>query len=317
MDDTEAREIPRAGDALELGWRVADLYALVGNIAEPAPDTLLPAQRELAAADQLELQLRTAAGYARRLGFVSEAEILNRLVPDAHDAPTSPDASERFRNKIRSLHVELIKALWNRDETLGKAYELGTGLSDTYSRILNAYRDRSQDLRADWETAFGHERVDNLLNLLDDLQPHLNPGGVAVVRNHLRIWMELVKVRLSAGGLPDMRNVRTWFRRQTLTWRRLLAADTELERLLPAYAQLDLMPEFRRRLHRQYRRYVLPALIVVLVAVGIVSLFDVENVFGPEVGALIVGVVGIVAARVALPEDVRARYHNLVRAKRS
>jgi hypothetical protein len=56
------------GAAIALGWRVAELYSLVDDPGKCSEDTLLPAHGSLAPADQLELQLGTAAGFARRAG---------------------------------------------------------------------------------------------------------------------------------------------------------------------------------------------------------------------------------------------------------
>ena len=66
--------------ALLLGWRVAELYALVDDTGAPASDTLLPAHGSLEPADQLELQLRAAAGVAARAGVTSKGASLEELV---------------------------------------------------------------------------------------------------------------------------------------------------------------------------------------------------------------------------------------------
>src|SRR5436190_13513683 len=72
--------------ALQLGWRVAELYARVDDTGEPSCDTLLPAHQSLEPADQLELQLRAAAGDARRAGVGSGCASLEELVPCARRA---------------------------------------------------------------------------------------------------------------------------------------------------------------------------------------------------------------------------------------
>jgi len=55
--------------AFQLGWRIAELYAQVTDPGEPSGDTLLPGHQSLEPEDQLELQLRAAAGAARRAGI--------------------------------------------------------------------------------------------------------------------------------------------------------------------------------------------------------------------------------------------------------
>jgi hypothetical protein len=83
--------------AVQLGWRVAELYSLADDVGDPSDDDLLPSHASLAEADQLELQLHAAAGDARRAGVTSEAgsleeENLRRL---AREAPTSDEARQR------------------------------------------------------------------------------------------------------------------------------------------------------------------------------------------------------------------------------
>src|SRR3954449_7745657 len=77
--------------ALLLGWRVAELYALVDDTGAPAGDTLLPAHGSLEPADQLELQLRAAAGVAVRAGVTSQGAPPEELGRHARGAaPRAP-----------------------------------------------------------------------------------------------------------------------------------------------------------------------------------------------------------------------------------
>ena len=52
--------------ALNLGWRIAHLYALTDDFDAPLEDTLLPLHHSLACDDQPELQVLAAASDARR-----------------------------------------------------------------------------------------------------------------------------------------------------------------------------------------------------------------------------------------------------------
>src|SRR5215210_9372819 len=112
---TTAPDAPLAA-ALLLGWRVAELYALVDDTGAPSSDTLLPAHGSLEPADQLELQLRAACGDARRAGVTSKGAALDALVDLARAAPASPAAAEAFRAQLRSCHIEVQKDLWALDE---------------------------------------------------------------------------------------------------------------------------------------------------------------------------------------------------------
>jgi hypothetical protein len=84
---------------------------------------------------------------------------------------------------------------------------------------------------------------------------------------------------------------------------------------LDAFARVDLMREVRRLVWRQYRRWFGPAVVLVFIAAGAVSAFGSwydANVLSSGLGALIVGIIGVVAGRLSAPEGVRARYYDLI-----
>lgn len=253
-----ARE-PRLTAAVQLGWRIAELYAQVNDTGEPCDDTLLPAHGSLEPEDQLELQLRAAAGDARRAGIVAQRRSLDQLLSQAREAPNSPEAAEAFRRDVRCCHIGLQKELWAQDEAAGRAYELGNGMSDTYSRISRAYRERDEEPATAWRRVFARERIKRLQRLLDDLQSRLDSGGVAVVRNHLDAWRDEVPKRIrAAGGPPTEESVRQGLRRQTVAWRQLIAGDKEPEAYLDSEARAEVRGEMRRLVWSRYRRWVLP-----------------------------------------------------------
>jgi hypothetical protein len=243
--------------ALLLGWRVAELYALVDDTGEPAGDTLLPAHGSLEPADQLELQLCAAAGDARRAGVTAKAAALDDLISSARAAAGSAAAGEVFRAKLRRRHIELQKDLWARDEALGKAYELGNGLSDTYGRVCRAYRCAGEDTLAAWASVFAPDRIERLKKLLDDLQSRLNTAGVAVVRTQLEKWQAGVDDRLTADTLPDEETVREGLRRQTVCWRQLLTGDKAPEAYLDRKARAALHDDLRKLLWHRFRGWAL------------------------------------------------------------
>ena len=257
---TRVRQEPPLTAALQLGWRVAELYALVNDPGKSSGDTLLPGHASLGPEDQLQLQLRAAAGDASRAGIESKGDELERLLPDARKAPSSADAAEEFRAKIRECHVEISKDLWARDEAAGTAYELGNGMSDTYSLVCIAYRARNKDLTKTWGDVFRPDRIERLKKLLDDLQSRLNPRGVAVVRRHLDTWREKVPARIrESGGPPPFEKVSGGLRRQTIIWRQLLAGDKEPVAYLNGDARAELHGDVRRLVWRGCRPWILPA----------------------------------------------------------
>jgi hypothetical protein len=254
MASSSAPEGPLAAAVL-LGWRVAELYALVDDTGAPASDTLLPAHQSLEPADQLELQLRAACGDARRAGVTSEGADLDALVGLARAAPGSRAAADAFRARLRSCHIEVQKDLWALDEAAGKAYELGNGLSDTYGRVCRAYRREGEEPSETWAQVFLPARIERLKKLLDDLQSRLNASGVVVVRAQLDAWCAGVQARLAPGEAPPEQAVRDGVRRQTVIWRQLLAGDKAPEAYLDRHAHAGLRDDLRRLIWRRYRRW--------------------------------------------------------------
>ena len=290
--------------AVLLGWRVAELYALVDDTGTPASDTLLPAHQSLEPADQLELHLRAACGDARRAGVTSEHASLEDLVLLARAAPGSNAAAEAFRAQLRACHIEVQKDLWALDESAGKAYELGNGLSDTYGRVCRAYRRDGEEPATTWREVFLPARIERLKKLLDDLQSRLNASGVAVVRAQLDAWCAGVEARLVPGVAPAEQRVRDGVRQQTVIWRQLLAGDKEPEAYLDRHARAALRDDLRRLIWRRYRRcaIALGAALFAL-ALALPGLIDLYKHGGTQLVSGLVavtGAVGITKASVLL-----------------
>ena len=131
-----------------------------------------------------------------------EGRVAEDLVSSARAAADSAPGAEVFRSRLRRRHIEVQKDLWARDEALGKAYELGNGLSDTYGRVCRSYRLDAEDVLETWKDVFLPDRIERLKKLLDDLQSRLNAAGVAVVRAQLDAWCAGVGARLGDGARP-------------------------------------------------------------------------------------------------------------------
>ena len=254
--------------AVALGWRVAELYSLVDDPGESSQDTLLPTHGSLAPADQLELQLRAAAGDAKRAGVTSERASLMAWVDFARLAADNDQLNEEFRSKLRCCHIEINKDLWARSEALGTAYELGNGLSDTYGRICRSYRDQGSSPVLAWRDVFNKGRIERLKKLLDDLQSRLDVTAVAVVREQLDTWCAEVEARLGSTA-PDSGDVRAGLRRQTVIWRQLVAGDKQPEAYLGAGERARIKDTMRTLVWQRYRAW-LPVLAVVLTALVVV-----------------------------------------------
>jgi hypothetical protein len=244
--------------AVALGWRVAELYSLVDDGHDCSPDTLLPAHSGLARADQLELQLRAAAGDAKRAGVTSKPASLAALVDVARESAGDDDLGEVFREQLRACHVEINKDLWSISEALGKAYELGNGLSDTYGLVCRAYRDTQADRVEVWKRVFDEGRVERLKKLLDDLQSRLDATAVTVVREQLDTWRAEVLKRLEAKDVPTLADVRMGLRRQTVIWRQLVAGDKLPEAYLGDEERARVRDTLRALAWKRYRLWLPP-----------------------------------------------------------
>jgi hypothetical protein len=251
--------------AITLGWRVAKLYSLVDDTGECSRDTLLPAHGSLPAADQLELQLRAAAGDAARAGVTSEPASLLALADIAREAAGDESLRETFRARLRACHIEINKDLWSVGEALGKGYELGNGLSDTYGLVCRAYRDPGADPAEAWTHVFDEGRIERLKKLLDDLQSRLDPTAVTVVREQLDTWRGEVPRRLAAKDLPELEDVRLGLRRQTAIWRQLIVGNKVPEAYLGDEERARVRERLRSLAWQRYRIWV-PPLVLALTA---------------------------------------------------
>lgn len=132
--------------AIDLGWRMAELYGLrATELPTDASEDLLPARSRLPAGERLQLELLAAAGDAKRVGAPIAEERLAELLKMAEKAGSAPSSDEEdFRTQLAAWHVELEKTLWAEREARGKAYELGNALSDTWNRVVRGLRPSAQ-----------------------------------------------------------------------------------------------------------------------------------------------------------------------------
>ena len=224
---------PQISEAITLGWRIATLYSLrADELPCSPPDNLLPMRRSLPAAERLVLELRAAAGDAARLGIGLEPDDLEEFVGLAERAPDSPDDEDRFRDRIRAWHIELQTRLWADHEPTGKAYELGSFLSDTSNRVVLELR-RSGDacvhVTRELREVFSVRRVERVKRLLDDLQTRIDPAAVRIVKQHLEKWQAVVAARSAeCATRADLEPLDG----QAVIWFQLVTGDKEPEAYL-------------------------------------------------------------------------------------
>ena len=222
-------------DAITLGWRIATLYSLTADeLPSSPPDNLLPMRRSLPAAQRLALELHAAAGDADRLGVGLEAGRLGELIELAAEACGSISAEAAFRDRIRAWHIHLETMLWADHEATGKAYELGSFLSDTSNRVVCGLRSvgaADEDVTRDHVTrhlqdVFARDRIERVKRLLDDLQARIDPAAVRIVGEHLERWHREVQDRppkcVTRPGLEPLDS-------QVTVWFQLVTGDKEPE----------------------------------------------------------------------------------------
>jgi hypothetical protein len=221
---------PQISEAITLGWRLATLYSLrADELPSSPPDNLLPMRRSLPAAERLVLELRAAAGDAGRLGIGPSAAEIEELVELARQAPESDDAEERLRAHLRAWHIELQTKLWADHEATGKAYELGSFLSDTSNRVVLELRrpgDPCPHVTRELREVFSPSRVERVKRLLDDLQARIDPAAVRIVKQHLEFWQAAVGERAAqCATRADLEPLD----HQVVTWFQLVSGDKEPE----------------------------------------------------------------------------------------
>jgi hypothetical protein len=305
---------PKLTAAVVLGWRVAELYSRVDDLGDRSSDTLLPAHGSLPPADQLELELRAAAGDAKRAGVTSKSASLAELVDFARETAGDDDLHEAFRQQLRECHIEINKDLWAVSEALGKAYELGNGLSDTYGLVCRAYRiGNAQDQARAWRHVFDQGRIERLKKLLDDLQSRLDATAVTVVREQLETWREATEEHVDADRLPAMGDVRDGLRRQTVIWRQLITGDKEAEAYLGDEERAKVRDTLRDLAWRRYRVWLLglvPALFGLVFFLPKALEWYQESFVQSGLASMVVALIGgLGITRASLVLTVRTRLH--------
>jgi hypothetical protein len=244
-----SREIAQA---LDLGWRVAALYALSPTrLAQTVPDgtDLLLNRRSLSPSDRLELEVQAIAGIAAVAGAPFQGDELKTLLARALGAGESPAAEDSFRSALSDAHIAFAKRLWTLEEARGKAYELGNFLSDTWNRIV---RPRSADSpETELVEIFDPVRVERMKLLLDDLQARVDPVAAHTVNTQLDEWSAKVRSTPVPAG-TSLEPVE----RQTIIWRQMLTGDKEPEAYIGRTRRAEVRDELTRQLWKRFRRLI-------------------------------------------------------------
>jgi hypothetical protein len=294
--------------AIDLGWRVASLYALSPtSLTAPSPvtDEMLLNRRSLSASDRLELEVRAIAGVAKAAGVPFEDAELTRLLALADGASASPEGEDAFRAEVAQQHIALEKRLWAAHEPSGKAYELGNFLSDSWNRVLQP-RIRS-DAHSELCEIFSPVRVARIKLLLDDLQARIDPVAIHAVSNHLDDWRDRIHSAPLVASAPVETLTRAQIarqlepvQRQTVIWRQMLTGDKEPEAYIGHAKRAEVRDELTQQLWARYRRrlrWLLPLLAVLGAALAVLYAHHQDVARGLAGSALaLAGTLGITRA---------------------
>jgi hypothetical protein len=294
--------------AIDLGWRVAALYALSPTrMTAPSPvtDEMLLNRRSLSASDRLELEVRAIGGVATAAGVGFEDSELTRLLALAAGASASPDGEQALRAALSQQHIALEKRLWAVNEPSGKAYELGNFLSDSWNRVLQP-RIRS-DAHSELCEIFSPVRVARIKLLLDDLQARVDPVAIHAVSNHLDDWRDRIRdtplVALTAAETHTPEEIARRLepvQRQTVIWRQMLTGDKEPEAYIGHARRAEIRDELTQQLWARYRsrlRWLLPSLAVLGAALAVLYAHHQDVARGLAGSALaLAGTLGITRA---------------------
>lgn len=295
--------------AIDLGWRVAALYALSPttlHAPSPVSEDMLLNRRSLSAPDRADLEVRAIAGVAARVGVAIPEPELARLHELARGSAASAEAEQAFRAGLAHQHIEFEKRLWAADEPSGKAYELGNFLSDTWNRVL---RPRvNPDPHSELTEIFSPVRVQRMKLLLDDLQTRVDPVAAHTVVAHLGQWRDRVgtapleAARAAASKRTEEEVVKMLepVERQTIIWRQMLTGDKEPEAWIGGAQRSEVRDEFTKQLWRRYRRrlmWLLPLVAVLGAGAGLLYADNADYVRGLLGSALaLAGTVGLTRA---------------------
>lgn len=270
---------PDIASAINLGWRMAELFGLnPRELVRDASDNLLPARTSLPARERLVLELRAAAGDADRVGAPLDPADLDEMLELAACVADDESAERQLCDRLRAWHVSVETELWATQEARGRAYELGNFLSDTWNRTLRALRRHepaavAHELRA----VFSEERVERIKILLDELEARLDPAAVRIVRGHLYTWRDRVAMLVPSNPhapLPfrPTRQALEPLRGQTLTWRQLLTGDKEPEAYIDKQERARVRGVMTKRIAESYQRHLKSWVLATLATAAVVWL---------------------------------------------
>lgn len=280
------------GEAIGLGWRMAELYrdATKRSTRKPKLPITLPSVSRLGRGSRTEFGITEVEAGLRRLGLAgTEAPSAEELSDTFED--TEGDA-EDVKRSVYLLHLAILRECNATDRALGKAYELGRSLADTCPGKIG---------RQSMAEQLNRYRLDELGRWLADLTSRLPDHSSRAVRISMARWKIAAKDGESSPlfAQDDLGTVHRALDRQVQIWRSLLTGEKQAKDMLGAdgYAQaVGFAVRDSRRLITGYLWRFAPFVLLALAllgagAWGLLTYKDTSKVIAS--GAAVAGALGI------------------------
>jgi hypothetical protein len=253
------------GEAVALGWRMAELYADATKQSTKLPKLppTLPTIDRLPRGKRTELEIAEAQA------------TIDRLQLGGANPPSTADLSKKFadpaansadiKREVYNLHLAILRACNAADRTLAKAYQLGRSIADTCPPEIDIPAMADQ---------LNRYRLDELGRWLADLATRLPDHASRAVRISMARWKVAAQDGESSALFSenDRGTVHRALDRQVQIWRSLLTGEKQAKDMLGAdgYAQaVGFAVRDSRRLLTSYIWRFLPYVVLALALLGL------------------------------------------------
>jgi hypothetical protein len=253
------------GEAVALGWRMAELYRDATKQAtrkQKLPDTL-PSGNRLGRGRRTEFGIAEVEAGLHRLGLAGTNAPSTEELSDTFE-DTAVDAEDVKRSVYR-LHLAILRECNAADRAIGKAYELGRSLADTCPGQID---------RKSMAEQLNRYRLDGLGRWLADLASRLPDHSSRAVRISMARWKIAAKGGESSTFFADkdLGAVHRALDRQVQIWRSLLTGEKHAKDMLGTddYAKaVGFAVRDSRRLITGYLRRFAPFVLLALALLGL------------------------------------------------
>jgi hypothetical protein len=280
------------GEAVALGWRMAELYrdATKQSTRKPKLPNALPSGSRLGRGTRTEFGIAEVEAGLRRLDLAGTDAPSTEELSDAFEDSTVD--AEGVKRSVYKLHLAILRECNAADRALGKAYELGRALADTCPGQIDRKLMAQQ---------LNRYRLDELGRWLADLASRLPDHSSRAVRISMARWKIAAKDGESSAlfAQDDLGTVHRALDRQVQIWRSLLTNEKQAKDTLgtDGYAKaVGFAVRDSRRLITGYLWRFLPFVLLALAllgagVLGLLTYKDTSKVIASA--AAVVGALGI------------------------